>query len=112
MEKSLVLEKSPSLGLDCGLDAFRHCWIDNSSDDTDLRVDLAFHHRTPADECWVSPDLEKFLTQIWLSERGPYHLTQVTGHGYKNTVWIRGSENTKPIIVTFVSQKFLRERRE
>ena len=75
------------------------------------RIELGFNYRLPADECWVSPDLEKYLNWIWLSERGAYHITEISGRGYKNTIWIRGNESPRPILATFVSQRFLAGRK-
>jgi len=74
---------------------------------------LAFHHRIPEKECWISPDLwEKYKGRIFLSERGKFLITEISGRGYKNTLFIRGSESPRPIMAVFVTQKFLRERRE
>ena len=73
---------------------------------------LAFHHRIPEKECWISPDLWKnYKGRIFLSERGKFLITEITGRGYKNTLFIRGSESPRPIIAVIVSQKFLSERR-
>ena len=73
-------------------------------------VELGFNYRMPTEECWVSPDLEKYLNWIWLSERRAYHITEISGRGYKNTIWIRGSQSPRPILATFVSQRFLAGR--
>ena len=74
---------------------------------------LAFHHRIPEKECWITPDLwEKYRGNIFLSERGAYHITEISGHGYRNTLFIRGSESPRPILAVIVSQKFLGKRRE
>ena len=70
-------------------------------------VELGFNSRLPTEECWVSPDLSQYLGWIWLSERGAYHITEISGRGYKNTIWIRGNESPRPILATFVSQRFL-----
>ena len=75
------------------------------------QLDLAFHHRIPSHECWITPDLEKHLGEIFLSERGKFLITEISGRGYTNTIFIRGSENARPVLATFVSQKFLSERR-
>ena len=76
------------------------------------QVVLAFHRRIPEKECWVTPDLwEKYKGRIFLSERGKFLITEITGRGYTNTIFIRGSENARPVLATFVSQKFLSERR-
>jgi len=75
------------------------------------QLDLAFHHRIPEKECWVTPDLwEKYKGRIFLSERGKFLITEISGRGYTNTIFIRGSENARPILATFVSQKFLARR--
>ena len=74
------------------------------------QLDLAFHHRIPSHECWITPDLEKHLGEIFLSERGKFLITEITGRGYKNTLFIRGSESPRPIMAVFVSQKFLARR--
>ena len=77
------------------------------------QLDLAFHHRIPEKECWISPDLwEKYKGHIFLSERGKFLITEISGRGYRNTLFIRGSESPRPIMAVFVTQKFLRERRE
>ena len=76
------------------------------------QLDLAFHYRIPEKECWITPDLwEKYKGRIFLSERGKFLITEITGRGYKNTLFIRGSESPRPIIAVIVSQKFLSERR-
>ena len=73
-------------------------------------VELGFNSKLPTEECWVSPDLSQYFDWIWLSERGAYHITEISGRGYKNTIWIRGSQSPRPILATFVSQKFLAGR--
>ena len=74
---------------------------------------LAFHHRIPEKECWITPDLwKKYKGRIFLSERGKFLITEISGRGYRNTLFIRGSESPRPIMAVFVTQKFLRERRE
>ena len=72
---------------------------------------LAFHRRIPEKECWVTPDLwEKYKGRIFLSERGKFLITEISGRGYTNTIFIRGSESPRPIMAVFVSQKFLARR--
>ena len=75
-------------------------------------VELGFNSRLPAEECWVTPDLEKHLGEIFLSERGPFRITQVRGYGYKNTLYIRGSASPRPILAVIVTQKFLSGRND
>ena len=75
-------------------------------------VELSFNSRMPAEECWVTPDLEKHLGEIFLSERGPFRITQVSGYGYKNTLYIRGSASPRPILAVIVTQKFLSGRND